>query len=529
MELLDNIGDIPDLKAQLWYLDDGTFIGSRDAVSSLLNSLVEKGPEFGIYVNMSKCEVFWPSGDQDFPTFDSRVRRININSSGSELLGSPIVGTDTFFDEFFKARVDYVLDAQSHLSDLDDPQVEIHLLRSCMSICKLNHLLRTTPPDKVAAQLLRFDEGLRHSLQTILRSSIPDTSWLQATLPIRMGGFGLREAHRTAPAAFLGSCNSTRHLAWQLISNDSQFLASPPVTYILHGENLVTTEMKYLLGQWSAPFTDTSQHGLQGKLDASLLSSIKSSSSLRDQARLSTLASPHSGSWLRAIPNPKLGLSMNREEFVTASRVWLGLSLFPSPPNAVRCTCDLVLDKFGDHLLGCGRRALRTKRHNYLRDIVFHHLLSDDSGCKLEQGCSTFNYKKPGDIFHPDFLDGLPAYFDITVRNSLLPQFITVAATCPGAAADAGEREKDKKHNDDVTHAGALFYPLVVESLGFWSAHSLETLKIIAKRAALHNNITVSQSVCNLHEQLSVCLWKNNARLILDRQSLEGSGTDCSC
>ena len=76
--------------------------------------------------------MFWPSGDQDFPTFDSRVRRMNINSSGSELLGSPIVGTDTFFDEFFKARVDYVLDAQSHLSDLDDPQVEIHLLRSCI-------------------------------------------------------------------------------------------------------------------------------------------------------------------------------------------------------------------------------------------------------------------------------------------------------------------------------------------------------------------------------------------------------------
>ena len=78
------------------------------------------------------------------------------------------------------------------------------------------------------------------------------------------------------------------------------------------------------------------------------------------------------------------------------------------------------------------------------------------------------------------------------------------------------EREtKDKKHSDDVTYAGALFYPLVVESLGFRSAHSLETLKIIAKRAALYNNITVSQSVCNN----CLCLWKNNARLILDRQS----------
>ena len=91
------------------------------------------------------------------------------------------------------------------------------------------------------------------------------------------------------------------------------------------------------------------------------------------------------------------------------------------------------------------------------------------------------------------------------------------------------EREKDKKHNNDVTYARAFLYPLVVESLGFWSAHSLEMLKIIAKRATLHNNITVSQSVCNLHEQLSVCLWKNNARLILDCQSLEGSGSDSTC
>ena len=85
---------------------------------------------------------------------------------------------------------------------------------------------------------------------------------------------------------------------------------------------------------------------------------------------------------------------------------------------------------------------LYVQRDNSLRDIVFHHLLSDVSSCKLEQGCSAFNYKKPGDIFHPDFLDGLPAYFDITVHNSLLPQFINVAATYPGAAADAGERKR---------------------------------------------------------------------------------------
>ena len=72
-----------------------------------------------------------------------------------------------------------------------------------------------------------------------------------------------------------------------------------------------------------------------------------------------------------------------------------------------------------------------------------------------------------------------------------------------------------------MTRAGSTFYPLVLETLGLWSPQSLETIKIIAKRAALHSSITFSQSVSNLHEQLSVCLWKFNARMLLDRLSLE--------
>ena len=280
-----------------------------------------------------------------------------------------------------------------------------------------------------------------------------------------------------------------------------------------------------LLQDTSASSNDTSQHGIQKALDASVLSTIKSNSSLRDQARLGTLASPHSGSWLRACLNPKVGLSMNREEFVISSRVWLGLSIFPSPPNAIRCTCGRVLDNFGDHLLGCGRRALRTMRHNALRDVIYHHL-SDNNGCKLEQICGSSNYKRPGDIYHPDYLDGVPAYFDVTVRNSLLPQFVSLAATNPGAAAEAGEKEKDSKHDDEVTRVGAVFYPLVIESLGLWYPQSLEILKIIARREALQSNISISQSVCKFHEQLSVCLWKYNSRIILDRLSLDN---DVSC
>ena len=67
---------------------------------------------------------------------------------------------------------------------------------------------------------------------------------------------------------------------------------------------------------------------------------------------------------------------MSREEFVTGIRVYLGLQLFPSPPNVVRCSCGHILDVYGDHLLGCGNKGLRIKRHNALRDVIFHYLLS---------------------------------------------------------------------------------------------------------------------------------------------------------
>ena len=45
-----------------------------------------------------------------------------------------------------KWKVKSILDMQSHLLDIDDPQVDLHLLRSSLSLCKLNYLLRTVPP-----------------------------------------------------------------------------------------------------------------------------------------------------------------------------------------------------------------------------------------------------------------------------------------------------------------------------------------------------------------------------------------------
>ncbi|XP_062512774.1 uncharacterized protein LOC134188624 [Corticium candelabrum] len=145
LELMDEVGEVPGLDLNLWYLDDGTFAGTRKCVSKLINFIIEKGPSLGLHVNLSKCEVFWPSGDRTHPEFPPEVHR---SSDGMELLGSPVFGSSDFFTNCFKKRVDQVANTQSHLSDLENPQVELQLLRSCLSICKINHLLRS-PDHKI--------------------------------------------------------------------------------------------------------------------------------------------------------------------------------------------------------------------------------------------------------------------------------------------------------------------------------------------------------------------------------------------
>ena len=139
-------------------------------------------------------------------------------------------------------------------------------------------------------------------------------------------------------------------------------------------------------------------------------------------------------------------------------------------------------------------------------EVVFNALLVDDSRCRREMRCSSTSNSRHGDIFHPNFEHRLPTYFDSTVRNSLQPSYLVQAATCPEAAAAAGEIEKDQRHDAMVLNTGGIFHPLVVESLGLWTPNSLQVLKIIARRASFLNNAGISRLVCNLHQQLSVKL-----------------------
>ena len=524
LELTENLRQLDGIRLSLWYLDDGTVIGTRKAVRQLLDHLIVNGPRFGLHLNLSKCEIYWPSGDQAFPDFPVEITRIGEIQHGVELLGSPVFGDADFFCAAVGRRVSRVLAAQAHLEDLDHPQVALHLLQSCLSIRKINHLLRTVPPRAAATEWARFDTGLRLALGGITRTSVPDAAWLQATLPVRLGGLGLRETSTVHPAAFLGCCSAARDLVGFLMSSTTHSSisveAAPSTAAPLRfpGED---TAREAFLSHLSTPpdldLTSSRQGRLQAALDEAAHCKLRSAACLRDLARLTATSAHHAGAWLRALPAPALGLAMLPHEHVLALRLWLGITIFPLPPAALRCICGVQLDPFGDHLLGCGHGVLRIQRHDALRDIVYHALRMDNPGVRTEQRCQGDHLDRPGDIFHPDFQDGRPAYFDVTVRNTLQPAFLAEGAIRPGVAAEAGEAAKDLHHAAAVEQAGGVFLPLAVESFGVWTPHSLATLQRIAAHTTTASGLTAGRAQQNLLQQLSVRLWQFNARLLRSR------------
>ena len=64
---------------------------------------------------------------------------------------------------------------------------------------------------------------------------------------------------------------------------------------------------------------------------------------------------------------------------------------------------------------------------------------------------------------------------------------------------------------------GGEFYPLVVETYGFWTPASLQTLKLTFSRVSAVTIYSFSQMQKNLMQQLSIKLWMYNARMIYHR------------
>ena len=189
-----------------------------------------------LHLNVSKCQViahpYTITADQQLFDF----QRIDI--SEALLLGAPLFRGFTL-DEAWAKRCNELRVAVDRLSLLA-AQDALVLLRSSFSAPRVQHLLRCSPSaDHPGLQI--YDRMLRHALSDITNSDLTDLQWLQASLPIKHGGLGVRMVSSLALPAFLSSAMSTSDLQSSCLSRfshqpDAVFteLVTPLPTYPFH-------------------------------------------------------------------------------------------------------------------------------------------------------------------------------------------------------------------------------------------------------------------------------------------------------
>jgi hypothetical protein len=510
---------VPGLNLNAWYLDDGTLCGSPQDLLAAINIIEQEGPSRGLQLNRSKSLLFIPSSSLLHNPLPSDIP---VTNEGFDLLGSPI-GPPSYCLSSVSRRISKLEDALSNLSLLSDSQLELSLLRSCLAYPKISFSLRTCPPSFISDAITSFDNLMFDSLSHLVGCHLSDWSWSKASLPIRLGGLGLRRASLHAAAAFVASFN---HCV-VLVVADMLGFAPPPSSHFVSAlrdlSQSVSSDQPLSLDDLDVSLR---QCALSNVIDQNQFDHLYvQSTSPRSKALLLSSSIPHSGDWLKVIPSPSLGLHMQDLEFRLCLRYWLGVQIFPD--DSTCSICQSVCDSFGDHHVGCGGNGDRILRHNALRDILFSTTQSAALAPRKEvPSLISGRCSKPADILLPHWTGGKPAALDVSVISPLQNLTVNSSASIQGYALSVGEARKMSVHLDACLSEGISFIPLIVESLGGWSSQASNFIQVVGKHQAQRLGLNPSDCIAHIFQRLSISLWKSNANMWATRTPAVHPWTD---
>lgn len=208
--MVKKIVDVCSLEIQSWYLDDRTIIGDTLQVAKAFKIIQEDGVGLGLYMNVSKTELYCPSPDsRSFELFPSHISR---PPNGVQLLGGPVSTNSGLCMDMVHKRVQKIVRLMEDVSKLEDPQCELLLLRNCTGVSRLYFTLRTTMTGFMDSDAETFDTHLFQFLRRSIRGDGPGYGLLQhrlVTLPLKYGGLGTYSMSDTRTYCYLASCLQT--------------------------------------------------------------------------------------------------------------------------------------------------------------------------------------------------------------------------------------------------------------------------------------------------------------------------------
>ena len=246
-----------------------------------------------------------------------------------------------------------------------------------------------------------------------------DPAWAQATLPVQMGGLGIRSAVQLAPSAFLASAAASSDLVHHII---------PPR---LRGSSLLNVEDAKVMwcgGGDLVPPDGEAQHQQKSwdtlKVSALAESLLVNATDPRSRARLLAAAAKESGAWLNVLPVSALGLRMDDNTIRVAVGLRLGASLC-RPHTCHHCGDEV--DSLATHGLSCKWSEGRHHRHAALNNVVHRALAAAKIPSRLEpSGLYRTDGKRPDGITVVPWKSGRLLVWDATCPDTFALSYVEI-------------------------------------------------------------------------------------------------------
>ena len=515
--------EVSSLALNAWYLDDGHAIGSKEELAQVVDIIVREGEHRGLILSRAATvtppslskSVVWSSidgiGDSDQDPLKRGIPKVRAGD-GIVVLGAP-VGYNDFIREKLSSRVAKVRDAVSLLPMIQDPHTEFVLLRSCLSLPKIMFMLRAIDTTAFLDELAEFDNIIRGALSRILGAVLTDPQWAQASLPVAMGGLGLRSAVDHAAGAHAVSFLTCQTLLDGLLGENTEEPRLPqPLLDLIAVKTGEETTVETLMG--------VSQKKVSLKVDlfnqSLLLLHFSEGGDKREIARMASLGLPHAGNWLSVVPSPALGLHLRSPEFIPVLKYRLGIQVYS---NDAECpVCSSPSDRMGDHALGCCKSNDRISRHNILRDVIFETAASADLGpTKEERHLLPGTIARPGDVLIRRWTDGKDGAIDVTVTSPLAASNVSDAAAKPGASLGKACARKKRETAEACRAEGLVFIPFAIETLGGFDTTATTQVKQLASALARSKGSDEREAASQLFGRLSLNLMRGNALMLASR------------
>lgn len=493
---------VSSIRSQLnvWYMDDGTIGGTVADSLADLRQILDFERVSGLQLNPTKCEVY-TQGFQHVHEAEAAVHSIRellpgcrwTSSEQLELLGVPVL--EDGLRNSLGRSIENTKVLLRRLPLLGSHQ-GLFLLRSSISTARLQHLLRGCEAYKVSDLLRSFDEATFETAKQILNLELTPSQMLQASLPISLGGLGLRQAAHLAAPAFVSSMSATDKLVSEFVSAEVHSVF----------KNLKTSAIEaFLQGRREEPQDKTRQVSWLAIVDKELREGLlEESADLTEKTRLLAVAEPDASAWLHAIPAGPLGTLLDNDSVQKCVGLRLGADIVT--PHV--CCCGMPVEANGRHGLSCARSAGRAARHAQINDTFARALRVAGIPCIREPtGLHRDDGKRPDGLTLIPYSKGKALVWDGTIVDTLAPSYVGSGTPHPGHAAKLAEQTKERKYAE--LRNTYLFCPLAFETLGGPGPRTRDLLDEVSKRLSASTGDRRAGNF--LRQRLSLDVQRGNA------------------